>query len=39
MFVRALEESEFVWYWLVLERLNSDTVQLVKELPLTAMGG
>jgi len=38
MLVRALEESEFDYCWLVFGWLNSDLVQLVKELPLTAMG-
>jgi len=39
MFVRAMEGREFVWYWLVFGWSNSDLVQLVKELPLTARGG
>jgi len=38
MFVRALKESEFVWHWLVFGWSNSDLMQLVKELPLTARG-
>jgi len=39
MFVRAMEESELDYCWLVFGWLNSDLVQLVKELPLTARGG
>ena len=37
MFVRAMEGNEFDYRWLVFGWLNSDLVQLVKELPLTAM--
>ena len=35
--MRALEGNEFDYCWLVFGWSNSDLVQLVKELPLTAM--
>ena len=35
--MRALEGREIDYCWLVFGWLNSDMVQLVKELPLTAM--
>jgi len=38
MLVRAMEESELDYCWLVFGWSNSDMVQLVKELPLTAIG-
>ena len=37
MIVRAMEGSNRSYRWLVFGWLNSDMVQLVKELPLTAM--
>ena len=37
--MRAMERSNRIDHWLVFGWSNSDLVQLVKELPLTARGG